>query len=239
MSKIAIPVLSYRPDNYVAVLKNLGAETFVLDTFEPAGNFDGLLLPGGGCDVNPSRYGQPNQGSQDVNDAEDDLQIKMLEDFIRAGKPVLGVCRGMQLINVYFGGSLIQDMEERDTHNGNGSGDSLHDSTALEGSWLEQLYGEHFYVNSHHHQAVDRPGDGIALNQFAEDGIPEGYAHRQYPVWAVQWHPERCGVFFLWRRRWRHEDLPGKSGITDSGRMCRRQKRRSPGRWPHGVSFFP
>ncbi|MCD8398324.1 MAG: gamma-glutamyl-gamma-aminobutyrate hydrolase family protein [Lachnospiraceae bacterium] len=192
MNRIAIPVFSYRPDNYVAVLKHLGAEPLVIGAFDSAEHFDGLLLPGG-CDVNPVWYGQPNLGSQGINDAEDDLQMKMLEEFIRAKKPVLGVCRGMQLINVYFGGSLVQNIAERDTHNGDGARDCLHGAVASKDSWLAHLYGEHVYVNSHHHQAVDRLGDGIVLNQFAEDGILEGFTHRKYPIWAVQWHPERCG----------------------------------------------
>ncbi len=154
--------------------------------------YDGLLLPGGG-DVNPACYGQENRGSFMIIDELDKLQFAILDDFVKSGKPVLGICRGHQAINVYFGGTLIQHLPTSFRHARElDEPDKVHRCIAKRGSWLAELYGTEFPHNSAHHQAVDRVGEGLIIDSYCpEDGTAEALHHAVLPVYGVQWHPER------------------------------------------------
>lgn len=148
-----------------------------------AGRFDGLLLSGGG-DIEASLFGQaehPEAGKPDL--ARDHEELALLDAFCACGKPVFGICRGMQVLNVYFGGDLIQHMTGHDG--------TPHTITAVPGSRMHALCGASFTANSFHHQAVDRLGDGLLGTAYAEDGTVEAIAHETLPVYGVQWHPER------------------------------------------------
>lgn len=154
--------------------------------------YDGLLIPGGG-DINPARYGQENRGSTMVIDALDKLQFSILDDFVKSGKPVFGICRGHQVINVYFGGTMIQHLPTSFRHARKlEDPDKVHRCIAKEGSWLAELYGTEFSHNSAHHQAVDRLGENLVVDSHClEDGIIESMHHELLPIYSVQWHPER------------------------------------------------
>ena len=192
--RIAIPVIEQGVFNYTKVLSALGADPVVVDEMQPADDFDGLLLPGG-TDIDPMLYGQYNTDSIALNRNMDSLQMRMLDLFVQEQKPVLGVCRGLQLVNIYFGGSLLQNIATARDHWGlTETEDQVHLSHAVKGSWLEKIYGEKFSVNSYHHQAIDLVGDGLEVIQFAEDGVIEGICHTAMPVYAVQWHPERISL---------------------------------------------
>lgn len=192
LCRIALPVPDLtRYANYADVLSALGALPVGVGADVDAAGFDGLLLPGGG-DIAPSRYGQADAGCVYVDPALDDMQFAALNAFVKAGKPVLGICRGHQLINVYFGGTLIQHLAQAAAHSrGGGSEDKVHATTAAPGSALYNLYGAAFPVNSSHHQGVDRLGEGLAVTQRSDDGVIEGMAHEHLPILCVQWHPER------------------------------------------------
>ncbi len=193
MLKIAIPIPPEdRYPNYFAALEALGAEGVkVSETSDPA-EYDGLLLPGGG-DVHPSLYGREICGASDIDPALDDLQWKALDRFVKAGKPVFGICRGHQLINVYFGGTLIQDLPNGSVHDWDkgDNKDKAHGTIAEPGSWVSLLYGERFPTNSAHHEAVDKVGEGLIVDQRSEDGVVEAMHHRSGRIFSVQWHPER------------------------------------------------
>ena len=157
------------------------------------GTYDGLLLPGGG-DIAPGRYGQENNGSFMIMEDLDELQLSLLDLFVRARKPVLGICRGHQLINVYFGGTLIQHLATSDRHARLSLEDSdkVHACKAEKGSWLARLYGESFMHNSAHHQAADRLGEDLVIDGVCpSDGVIEALHHESLPVYGVQFHPER------------------------------------------------
>lgn len=144
-----------------------------------------LLLPGGG-DLEPLRYGQENTASRGLEPERDAAELALIDLFLTQGKPVFGVCRGMQIINVFFGGTLIQDLPGHSQVHGR---DRLHEVRTV--GPLAALCGGTAWVNSAHHQAVDRLGAGLRAVQWAPDGVVEAICHRNLPVWGIQWHPER------------------------------------------------
>lgn len=157
----------------------------------PVSDYDGLVLPGGG-DIAPSLFHAKNQGSYEIDEPLDRFQLQVLETFIQAGKPVLGICKGLQIINVYFGGTIIQDLPEYSlsVHKYEGK-DKVHLTKAAGGTFPERLYGSFPVTNSAHHQGVGSVGDGLLVAQYAYDFVIEAMYHKTLPILGVQWHPER------------------------------------------------
>ncbi len=169
----------------VGGLHAAGASTSWINTTSINVNkYDGLCIPGGG-DVNPRRYGQRNRHSTYVSDANDSLQLKVLDKFVKAGKPVIGFCRGIQVINVYFGGSLHQHV----------GGHYRYRTLVNEpGTIAYELYGPTVSVLHSHHQIINRLGNGLVVTQKdRSSGLIEGVTHESLPIWAAQWHPEISG----------------------------------------------
>ena len=221
MPRIAVAFVSAKGENYMNALTGSGAEPVSTrgERVNPE-EFDGLLLPGGG-DIAPARYGEEVEGSEGIDEQLDAHQFAVLDDFVKAGKPVLAICRGHQLVNVYFGGSLIQHLENADFHRFTGEGDQTHPSVAEPGSWLEELYGTREMVtNSSHHQAVKRLGEGLKVDQRSVDGVVEAMHHESLPIYCVQWHPERMS--FAHRREDTADGEPVFSFFLD---ICRRGKK--------------
>lgn len=154
----------------------------------------GLLLTGG-ADVAPERYGaQPATDTLHCDPRRDELEFALARRFLDAGKPILAICRGFQLLNVLLGGSLIQDIPE--WGGADHSGGVMHPVDIAEQSVLGTLLGNGTTVNSYHHQAVIPETLAADLRPSAwqttgERTIIEGFEHPQKPVLAVQWHPER------------------------------------------------
>jgi putative glutamine amidotransferase len=182
-----IPVLLTRESDPDAVMSRL----------------DGLLLSGG-ADINPERYAQKVDGSNAPDDERDAFELALLASARAKDLPVLGVCRGCQLLNVYYGGTLVQDLPRDEIVHPRYTPDARlaqHGVTVEEGSVLASLYPSTLDVNSRHHQAVDRLGEGLRVNARAIDGVIEGIERPGEPVLAVQWHPEAMGpdqVVFNW-----------------------------------------
>ncbi|MBR8640483.1 gamma-glutamyl-gamma-aminobutyrate hydrolase family protein [Streptomyces tuirus] len=158
---------------------------------------DGLLLAGGE-DVDPIRYGAaapPEAGL--IDPGRDELEFALYEAAVSRGIPVLGVCRGLQLINVACGGTLIVDIphDSGEAHGFRGypGAHRRHAVDITEGSDLYRLLGSSVNVNSYHHQAVDEPGAGVVVTARAGDGIVEAIELPDRRVLAVQWHPEMFG----------------------------------------------
>lgn len=177
-------------------------------------HLDALLLPGGGSDVDPALFGadrSPYIG--EVVPERDAFEYLMLDEAVAARKPVLGICRGIQVINVYFGGTLFQDLatEYPVLPTGSISDQSsdavsyllqhkrpdlewnvVHDIHIYPDSRLFQLLGvDSAGVNSTHHQACARVAPGFRITATSSDGVIEAIESSDYPIIGVQFHPER------------------------------------------------
>lgn len=187
-----IAIVGRKPDtgNYVKYVNTQGHEALVTVNLGKIDCCDGLILPGGG-DIAPAFFGEQNRGSRNIDTELDILQLQALELCVKKRIPVLGICKGIQIINVGLGGTLYQDMPTAKRHRYDGC-DKYHDSIAIKDSWIYELYGERFTVNSAHHQAIRKLGNGLIATQYCpEDDCIEAIVHRELPILGVQWHPER------------------------------------------------
>lgn len=157
--------------------------------------FDGFLFSGGG-DVNPARYGQSvMHESVRGSDERDEFELAMCKKALESGKPIFGICRGIQLINVAMGGTLHQHIEGHKQEDA--SATCTHTIRIVEGSHLAELLGvEAVEVNTFHHQAICDIAPGLSVSAYSEDGCIEAVqSHTVMPyglqVEAAQWHPER------------------------------------------------
>jgi len=165
---------------------------------------DGVILPGGG-DLDPRLYGEEaGNACYDVNPEQDRLDAAVARRAIEAGLPLLGICRGHQLLNVLYGGTLIQDMtagtvRHRDSLAEGGGLWAWHDVVMTPGSKVAGLYGEvaddaggalSVKIASGHHQAVSRVAPALVVTAVADDGTIEALEDPQRWVASVQWHPE-------------------------------------------------
>lgn len=188
--KIAIAGRIRDTGNYERALNGLGIPCQTTLSLSEIHSCDGLILPGGG-DITPAFFGQKNNGSRNIDTELDIIQLQALEQTLRYKKPVLGICKGMQIINVFFGGTIIQHMKEYESHQYQ-DGDQMHNSTIVPDTFLYKIYGGTLKVNSAHHQCVDRLGQGLLLAQYASPvPTPEAICHENLPIFGVQWHPER------------------------------------------------
>ena len=191
MEKIKV-LLSFGNDyqNYIDALEAMGVEPTAKYLPDVDTSYDGLILCGG-CDLNPARYGEAVDGAVNIDDKRDEAEFELLRAYAEAGKPVLGICRGHQLINVFFGGSLYQHLPETDLHRSKDTPELVHEVSATKDGIVGKLYGERFPVNSVHHQAIKVLGSGLTATAFWEGLYVEAVEHESLPILGVQWHPER------------------------------------------------
>lgn len=156
---------------------------------------DAVVLAGG-PDVSPDRYGaarHPRTGAP--RPQRDDTEMAVLHRALQRGIPLLGVCRGIQVLNVALGGTLIQHLPDLVGHSGHNPSPGVFGTTAVvlePGSRVGTAVGESVSVQCHHHQALDRIADGLGVTGRAEDGTVEAVELAGAPfVVAVQWHPEQ------------------------------------------------
>lgn len=187
---------------YTTALVAAGATPVLLPSIGPehaervVSAIDGLVISGGG-DIDPGRYGAENTRSSEVDTERDAWELALVSAARRRGVPLLGICRGCQLLNVAFGGTLHQHVWDSEAHPDLWNEDRTmlvtgHHDVALTGI-LTKIYGEDARrVNGLHHQAIDRLGDGLEVVATAPDGGIEAVATTDsWTALAVQWHPER------------------------------------------------
>lgn len=189
------------PENYVDAVRRAGGRAALVlpgDDRPPAellDTVDALMLIGGG-DVEPARYDQEPSGTiYGVEPDRDALEIDLLLEADRRETPTLCICRGMQVMNVAFGGSLIQDLTEEGRfmpHGAPSGSDALVHDVKLAGQSriARAARSEVVSCSTHHHQGADRLGDGIAATGWAEDGLVEAIERDRGWMVGAQWHPE-------------------------------------------------
>lgn len=176
--------------------------SYQLDNFDAIVNCDGIILSGG-HDINPRLYNQPGfldyVNPKDIDERRDEFEWKIMQHIEQDRKPLLGICRGLQLVNVYYGGTLVPDIPAFGKFN-HGKFKEGHDrehqvqldpDTAL----CKIIGATTGTINSAHHQSVDMPGFDLVVNALSPDGIIEGMERRDPDgkpfLVLVQWHPER------------------------------------------------
>ena len=190
-------------DRYLRKILNEGASVLIIPPFfsdEIADSLDGLVLSGGD-DVDPRFYGELPRDVGSIEPIRDETEIKLIREFRRRDKPVMGICRGAQVINVSMGGTLIQDIKTEV------SGAIKHWWSRRESevpywypthrvridrdSMLFNIIGnEVIWVNSFHHQAIKRVGSGLKAVAWSDDGIIEAVEAEKGFLLGIQWHPE-------------------------------------------------
>jgi len=162
-------------------------------------SLDGILLPGSDSDVDPQRYGrEPQRRLGTVHPIKDETDLLIIAAAEKKGIPIFAICFGMQILNVYRGGTLIQDIESQvpdaiKHEQGSPRDRRSHSVKLLPGSILEKLAGaEQQSVNSHHHQTIEVIGRDLIATAWSTDGLVEAFEDpgAEPFVMAVQWHPE-------------------------------------------------
>ena len=131
---------------------------------------------------------------QHVVTPRDRRELALLDAFTAARRPVLGICRGHQVVNVWAGGNLVQNLDKTlAPFHQQPQGDCLHPVRTRKGSRMDAWYGAMGTVNSNHHQGLGKLGRGLVATAWSEGEVVEAMEHRTLPLWTVQFHPERMG----------------------------------------------
>jgi len=195
------------------------------DVAKYARKLDALVLSGG-ADVDPRRYGAtPGPSSTVLEPERDNFEIELVKAMRLMGKPILGICRGAQLINVAFGGTLVADLKvgQGESHSFHGYPGShrVHQVDLVQDSETQRIFGlPRVKVNSFHHQAVDIVAPAFKVSAKASDGVVEAIESEDGKIVAVQWHPEmfleQPDPVFVWLAR-KSSTLPEIQETTPQG----------------------
>lgn len=156
---------------------------------------DGVIFAGGN-DFDPEIYGGDRSLVEEYSREDDEKSLAILDYAIGLEKPILGICRGMQLINIYYGGSLYDDLGSQFSkdiiHRGSDKTLSYHEIDLSEGSSLSKiLHSDRIEVNSYHHEGIKDLAEGLSVSATSDDGLIEAIENPYYPyMLGVQWHPE-------------------------------------------------
>jgi putative glutamine amidotransferase len=206
MIKVGITSSDTNFQNYPNWISGEGIEVILLSYQENNSqdfiHCDGFLLTGG-IDLHPQFYQNPRidyPNTTVFSEARDLFEIQVFEYACQQNKPVLAICRGLQLVNVALGGNLIQDLQESGflNHRKTSEGDFEHNIVVSPDTLLAKISGTHSgFVNSAHHQGLDQIATGLQVSAYSADGVVEAieYTDPNKPfLLAVQWHPERMQI---------------------------------------------
>ncbi|HEY8364419.1 MAG TPA: gamma-glutamyl-gamma-aminobutyrate hydrolase family protein [Haloplasmataceae bacterium] len=196
------------PYSYINIVKECDGIPLAIPILEEEKQIDkilniisGLIIPGGG-DINPKLYNEEILDvSKNIDEYLDEFQIKLVQKALDKDLPILGICRGHQILNVALSGSLYQDISlykynSSIIHNqidyGFQESDKVHEVNFIKNSQLEKLYGNRHMTNSFHHQIIKKVGEGLEVIGYTDDGVIEAMISKNHSfVLSVQWHPER------------------------------------------------
>jgi putative glutamine amidotransferase len=217
---------SFLPAVYVDAVTKAGGIAVLLPPQEPAdadiaarvvGALDGVIITGGG-DVAPERYGAERHEKTDPRNAmRDAWEDALLSAAIEHEVPFLGICRGLQVLNVNRGGTLVQHLPDivGDDRYNKGGGNFAVNTAEVSGGRIRELLDDHVDVKSYHHQAVDALGEGLSVSARTDDGTVYAIELPEHPFGvAVQWHPEEDA----------EEDIRLFAGLVDAAREHRSVK---------------
>ena len=206
MKRIGVTTSDTNFQNYPNWISGEGVEVVLLSyeqkNTQDFDSCDGFVLTGG-IDVQPAFYQNDRVDYPNTtvfNESRDLFEMQVFEYARQQNKPVLAICRGLQLVNIALGGNLIQDLQENGftNHRKGPDGDREHKIEVKPGTLLAQIAGvQHGFVNSAHHQGLDQIAEGLYVSAFSEDGVVEAieYKDANKPfLLAVQWHPERMQI---------------------------------------------
>lgn len=177
--------------NYDKAVSDVGAECVISENVADAKRCDALLLSGGG-DVSPCLYGTARTNCKAVSLKRDISELYLIALFLRRNAPIMGVCRGLQILNVFFDGTLNQSIAHEEIHYDKNK-DVTHKITNSKKGFMRKLFGENLIVNSAHRQSVNKLGKGLIVCSKSSDNVIEAFEHNDEKVLAVQFHPERMG----------------------------------------------
>lgn len=178
--------------NYIRSSLRIADETVCSYDLKDMKECSALILPGGG-DIFPYFYGKKTESQKNINFIRDSLEFEALSYFVANARPVLGICKGMQTANVFFGGTL-SDCKFAGRHNGSGGKDSSHLVYCLKSGFLNKLYGKKLIVNSYHRERVALIGKDLKISALSGDMTVEAMEHAALPVILTQFHPERMAL---------------------------------------------
>ena len=206
MKRIGVTTSDTNFQNYPNWISGEGVEVVQLSytekNIQDFDSCDGFVLTGG-IDVHPDFYQNDRVDYPNTtvfNESRDLFEMQVFEYARQQNKPILAICRGLQLVNIALGGNLIQDLQENGfaNHRKGPDGDREHKIEVKPGTLLAQIAGvQHGFVNSAHHQGLDQIAEGLYVSAFSEDGVVEAieYKDANKPfLLAVQWHPERMQI---------------------------------------------
>jgi len=206
MKRIGVTTSDTNFQNYPNWISGEGVEVVLLSyeqkNTQDFDSCDGFVMTGG-IDVQPAFYQNDRVDYPNTtvfNESRDLFEMQVFEFARQQNKPVLAICRGLQLVNIALGGNLIQDLQENGfaNHRKGPNGDREHKIEVKPGTLLAQIAGvQHGFVNSAHHQGLDQIAEGLNVSAFSEDGVVEAieYKDANKPfLLAVQWHPERMQI---------------------------------------------
>lgn len=206
--------LSYTPRNFVAGIRNAGGVPWILpigeigDAASYIAGIDKLLLTGG-QDVDPRNYQElPHQKLGTIDPVRDAFELALIAEAVKQKKPILAVCRGMQLLNVALGGDLYQDLSLRSEPTlkhvqlPTSFSQTTHPVQINPESFLGKFLPETYQVNSFHHQTIKTLGTGLEVIARAPDGVIEAVENQEQRILGVQWHPELT-----------YQNIPSEQGI--------------------------
>ena len=206
MKRIGVTTSDTNFQNYPNWISGEGVEVVLLSyeqkNTQDFDSCDGFVLTGG-IDIHPDFYQNDRVDYPNTtvfNESRDLFEMQVFEYARQQNKPVLAICRGLQLVNIALGGNLIQDLQENGftNHRKGPDGDREHKIEVKPGTLLAQIAGvQHGFVNSAHHQGLDQIAEGLYVSAFSEDGVVEAIEYKEANkpfLLAVQWHPERMQI---------------------------------------------